>query len=87
MLTVVTDCRRSLKWGCRGRLVLDLNLGTAAIEKEDYVVLGTKGEDHVVWGEKREPRSFGVLLFAIQLRHRRDFAGKKRGERTLAGGL
>ena len=31
----------------------DLNLGTAAIEREDHVVLEEK-EDHMVWGEKGE---------------------------------
>ena len=45
----------------------DLNLGAAAIE----------GEDHVVLGCSFLPRGLGS---------RRDFARRKRGERTLAGG-
>ena len=45
----------------------DLNLGTAAVKREDHVVL----ECSLL------PRSLGS---------RRDFAWKKRGERTLAGG-
>ena len=28
----------------------DLNLGTAAIEREDHMVLKESREDHVVWG-------------------------------------
>ena len=41
------------------------------------MVLGEKGEDHVVLGCSFLPCGLGS---------RRDFAGKKRGERTLAGG-
>ena len=55
----------------------DLNLGMAAIEGEDHEVLEEKREDHVVLGCSFLPRGLGS---------RRDFAGKKRGERTLAGG-
>ena len=40
------------------------------------MVLGEKGEDHVVLGCSFLPFSLGS---------RRDFSGKKRGERTLAG--
>ena len=55
----------------------DLNLGAAAIEGEDHVVLEERKEDHVVLGCSFLPHGLGS---------RRDFAGKKRGERTLAGG-
>ena len=68
MLAGVTDCRRSWKWSCRGRLVL---------------------------GFKPRPSSHVGLLGTMQLQgapflphglgSRRDFAWKKRGERTLAG--
>ena len=49
----------------------------AAIEREDHEVLEERKEDHVVWGCSFLPRGLGS---------RRDFARKKRGERTLAGG-
>ena len=55
----------------------DLNLGAAAIEGEDHVVLGERKEDHVVLGYSFLPHGLGS---------KRDFAWKKRGERTLAGG-
>ena len=56
----------------------DLNLGTAAIGEEDHVVLMEgKEEDHKVLECFFLPRG---------LSSRRDFAGKQRGERTLAGG-
>ena len=52
---------------------------------------------HSFGGEEREPRSFdgggredhvalGCSLLPCGLGSRRDFAGKERGERTLAGG-
>ena len=55
----------------------DLNLGTAATEGKDHAVLKEEREDHVV---------LGCSLLLHSLGSRRDFAGKKRGERTLAGG-
>ena len=55
----------------------NLNLGAAAIEREDHPVLEERKEDHVVLECSFLPRGLGS---------RRDFAGKKRGERTLAGG-
>ena len=54
----------------------DFNLGVAAMEREHHTVLEERKEDHVVLGCSFLPRRFG----------RRDFVGKKRGERTLAGG-
>ena len=54
---------------------------------EDHAILGEKTEDHVIWGEKTEDK---LVLECSFLPHglgsRRDFAGKKRGGRTLAGG-
>ena len=55
----------------------DLNPSAAAIEREDHVVLGEKTEDHAALGCSFLPRGLGS---------KRDFARKKRGERTLAGG-
>ena len=52
MLAGVTDCRRSRKWGCRGRLALGFK--TWAWEpypREGHVVLGEKGEYHAVLAE------------------------------------
>ena len=54
----------------------DLNRGAAAIQTEDHAVLEEE-EDHVVLGCSLLPRGLGS---------RRDFARKKRGGRTLAGG-
>ena len=59
-------------------LCWDLNLGAVAIGTEDHVVLEEKREDHVV---------LGCSLLPCGLGSRTDFARKKRGERTLAGGL
>ena len=50
----------------------DLNPGVAAIQTEDHAVLEEE-EDHVVLGCSLLPHGLGS---------RRDFAGKKRGERT-----
>ena len=47
------------------------------VRREDHVVLEERKEDHVVLGCSFLPHG---------LDSRRDFAGKKRGERTLAGG-
>ena len=55
----------------------DLNQGVAAIEGEDHAVLEERKEDRVALGYSLLPHGLGS---------RRDFAGKKRGERTLAGG-
>ena len=55
----------------------DLNPGVAAIGREDHAVLEERKEDHVVLGCSLLPHGLGS---------RRDFAGKKRGERILAGG-
>ena len=71
VLAGVTDCGKSRKWGCRGRLVLGFK---------------PRRSSHAGW---LGPHGFGVLPFATWLPFalgRRDLAGKKRGERTLAGG-
>ena len=46
MLAGVTDYRRSRKWAAKEDRLWDLNLGAAAIEREDHAVWGEKGEDH-----------------------------------------
>ena len=38
-----------------------------------------------LWQSRWGPRGFGVLLLPCDLGSRRDLAGKKRGERPLAG--
>ena len=48
------------------------------MNREDHTVLEERKEDHVVLECFFLPHGLGS---------RRDFAGKKRGERTLAGGL
>ena len=57
------------------------------MNREDHAVLRGKEEDHEVLKESREDH---VVLECFFLPHglgsRRDFAKKKRGERTLAGG-
>ena len=51
--------------------------------EEDWLWdLKPRGGSHAWLG----PCGFGVLPFAHGLGRRRDFAGKERGERTLAGG-
>ena len=51
MLAGVTDCRsQSVGNGAaEEHWRWDLNLGMAAIEREDHAVLGEKGEDHAAW--------------------------------------
>ena len=66
----------------------------AAIRKEDHVVLKWKREDHVAlaeWGliglgQSQDNVALGYAFLPRGLGSRRDFAGKKRGERILAGG-
>ena len=65
----------------------DLNPGTAAIPGEDHIALAEKGEDHIALAEKGEDHTaLGCSLLPRGLGSKRDFAWKKRGERTLAGG-
>ena len=47
------------------------------VNREDHVVLEERKEDHMV---------LECSFLPLGLGSRRDFAGKKRGERTLAGG-
>ena len=55
----------------------DLNLGVAAVERADQAGLEEKREDHSVLECSFLPCVLGSSI---------DFARKKRGERTLAGG-
>ena len=87
MMAGVTDCRRSRKWGCKGRWALGFKPRSGSHRKEDHAVLRGKGEDHEVLKESREDHVVLECFFLPRsLGSRRDFAGKKRGERTLAGG-
>ena len=64
MLAGVTDCRRSRKWGCRGRWVLGFNprCGSHRERTTEFwrkgerttQFLEEKREDHEVLGKKRE---------------------------------
>ena len=53
MLAGVTDCRRSRKWGCRGRWALGFK-PTRGSHREDHVVLKEQRGDHEVLGKKGE---------------------------------
>ena len=77
MLAGVTDCGRSQKWGCRGRLVLGYKPrhGSHAGGLGPHSI--GKSQDHTTLGRSLPPRGLGC---------RRDLAGKVRGERTIAGG-
>ena len=59
MLAGVTDCRRSQKWGCRGRRALGFKPRRGSRRE---------GRSRGFGGEERGPLGFGVLLFAMQLR-------------------
>ena len=67
----------------------DLNPGTAAKERERGPCgFGREGRGSCSFGEvSREDHAvLGCSFLPCGLGSRRDFAGKKRGERTLAGG-
>ena len=86
MLAGVTDCRKSQKWGCKGRWALGFKprrgshrrRGPHGSEGKERGPRSSEGkrEDHVVLECFFLPRGLGS---------RRDFTGKERGERTLAG--
>ena len=78
MLAGVTDCRRSRKWGCKGRWALGFKPRHGSSEgEENHTVLRGNEEDHV---------ALGCFFLLHVLGSRRDFARKKTGERTLAAG-
>ena len=56
-----------LEMGLQRKTGWDLNLGAAAIEGEDHVVLEERKEDHVVLGCSFLPHGF-EYLFATHLR-------------------
>ena len=87
MLAGVTDCRRSQKWGCKGRWALGFKRRCGSHRERGPPGSGGKEEDHAVLKESREDHVVLECFFLPRgLGSRRDFAGKKRGERTLAGG-
>ena len=79
MLAGVTDCRRSWKWGCKGRWALGYNLATTAVEGEDHVVLKEKRGPGGFGGEEGGPCGFGVLLFAVWLRQQERLCREEKG--------
>ena len=96
MLAGVTDCRRSQKWGCRGGLVLGFKPSHSSHTQERTTQVSREGgEDHTAlaewglrsFGESQDHVALGYSFLPRGLGSRRDFAGKKKGERTLAGGL
>ena len=55
MLAGVTDCRRSWKWGCRGRWALGFKPRHGShSERGPHGFEGVRRVDHVVLGEKEE---------------------------------
>ena len=64
MLAGVTDCRRSRKWGCKGRWALGFKPRPGShreggprgseVNREDHRVLKEKREDHEILGKKGE---------------------------------
>ena len=84
MLAGVTDCRTSWKWGCRERLALGFKPRCSSHDRggpRSFCGVGT-----LRLGQQSGPCGFGLHLLPRGLGSRRDFAGKIRGERTLAGG-
>ena len=58
MLAGVTDCRRSLKWGCRGRLVLGFKLRWDRHTWERTTWSWRRGERTTqFWGEEKVERT------------------------------
>ena len=54
MLAGVTDCRRSQKWGCKGRWALGFKPRPGSHRKKRPRGSEVNGEDHKVLGEKEE---------------------------------
>ena len=77
MLAGVTDFRGSQKWGCRGRL--GQGFKPRCSSHRDRGPRGSEGEETGPWGIE-------CFFLPHGLGSRRDFAKKKREERTLAGG-
>ena len=64
MLAGVTDCRRSRKWGRRGRLVWDLIPGSAAIPgRKDHIALAEWGPHGGNPADGAGSLTHGLLLF------------------------
>ena len=77
MLAGVTDCRRSWKWGCRGRLALGFKPRCGSLRGGGPCGFGEKREDHVVLRSSLLPCGLGS---------RTDFARKKREKGFLLVG-
>ena len=68
----------------------DLNLGVAAIEREDHVALKERREGHGVWGERRERitqlwRSEQKRTTQFQRREDHEVLEEKREDHTVLG--
>ena len=97
MLAGVTDCRRSGKWSCRGKLSLGFKpRHSSHRERGPRGFGGEHRGPRGIGGEEKGPRGFGGVgedhvalgcsLLPRGLGSRRDFAWKKRGERFLLVG-
>ena len=85
MLAAVANCGRRRKWGCRGSWHWDLNPGVAAVRHLFLGPLVFSGTTQL-WHRVRTNAALGCSLLPRGLGSRRDFAWKRRGKRTLAGG-
>ena len=88
MLAGVTDCRRSWKWGCRGRLALRFHPRSSSQAGENHKALvEKKREDHVSlaeWGPHgsdtdNDARSLNHGLLLLFLRY--GYPGLGRGRK------
>ena len=62
MLAGVADCRRSQKWGCKGRWALGFKPRPGSHREEETTRLQSSREDNKVLGEKKErPRGSIVV--------------------------
>ena len=96
MLASVTDCRRSRKWGCRGRLALGFKPRRGSHTRRGSHGFGREGrEDHEVLEEKREnhatlaewgPRGDNTADGARSLSHRLLFLFLRYGTLNWAEG-
>ena len=84
MLAGVTDCRRSRKWGYRGRLALGFKSRRGGHDKKNHAALGLP-LPHSLGSQKARCSSNAELSQQFGRMQERG-CGKERGERTFAGG-
>ena len=85
MLAGVTDCRRSRKWGCRGRLALGFKPRCGSQARGGTHGFGREGGGPCGLGKSQDHVALGYSLLPCDLGSRKDFTWKKKGEKTLAG--